>query len=103
MHPWFPAIRRSASWLATLVAALPAYGLGYLPSTMMSMGEQSAGAPVTEPPQWVVLLLAAGRGAVAGAALSSAQWWVLRESARRAGLWIPANMLAWACGMPVIF
>ena len=81
-----------------------AYVLGYLPSTLMDMGasaSQSA-APV-EPPQWIVLLLAAGMGAVGGAVLSFAQWLVLRGKVKRAGLWIPANMLAWTFGMPVIF
>jgi hypothetical protein len=42
-------------------------------------------------------------GAVAGAVLSFAQWLVLRKAAARAGWWIPANMLAWLGGMPVIF
>ncbi len=42
-------------------------------------------------------------GAVGGAVLSFAQWLVLRGKVRRAGLWIPANMLAWTFGMPVIF
>jgi hypothetical protein len=40
---------------------------------------------------------------LAGAVLSFAQWLVLRGKVKRAGLWIPANMLAWAFGMPVIF
>jgi hypothetical protein len=35
--------------------------------------------------------------------LSFAQWPVLRGKAKRAGLWIPASMLAWALGMPLIF
>jgi hypothetical protein len=104
MHPWLPSIKRFSWWLATLVGALIAYVLGYLPSTLMDMGasaSQSA-APV-EPPQWIVLLLAAGMGAVGGAVLSFAQWLVLRGKVGRAGLWIPANMLAWTFGMPVIF
>jgi hypothetical protein len=42
-------------------------------------------------------------GATAGAALSFAQWLVLRKTVPRAGWWIPANMLAWMAGMPVIF
>ena len=104
MHPWFPAIERFPWWRGTLVGALLAYVLGYLPSTLMSMGE--AGAPsaaVAEPPQWVVLLLAAGMGAVGGAVLSFAQWLAMRGRVERAGIWIPANMLAWLFGMPVIF
>jgi hypothetical protein len=103
MHPWFPAITRRAWWLATLVGALVAYVLGYLPSTLMSLGEQAAESPAAEPPQWIVLLLAAGLGAVGGAVLSFAQWLAIRKKLERAGWWIPANMLAWLVGMPIIF
>lgn len=104
MHPWFPSISRVAWWRATLVGALIAYVLGYLPSTLMSMGEAtSQSAAVEEPAQWVILLLAAGMGAVGGAVLSFAQWLVLRGVVKGAGIWLPANMLAWAAGMPVIF
>ena len=105
MHPWFPGISRRAWWLATLAGALIAYVLGYLPSTIMSLGEQMAEspAPMAEPPQWAVLLLAAGMGAIGGVVLSFAQWLVLRKNAPGATIWIPANMLAWAAGMPVIF
>jgi hypothetical protein len=103
MHPWFPAISRPVWWLATLVGAEIAYVLGYLPSTLMSLGEQASSAPVAEPPQWIVLLLAAGMGAVGGAVLSFAQWLALRRHAVHAGRWIPANMLAWLVGMPLIF
>jgi hypothetical protein len=103
MHPWFPTITRRAWWLATLAGALVAYVLGYLPSTLMSLGEQTSQTPAAEPPQWVVLLLAAGMGAVAGAVLSFAQWLALRKKVARAGWWIPANMLAWLAGMPIIF
>jgi len=103
MHPWFPMITRRAWWLATLVGALIGYILGYLPSTLMSLGEQTPQAPMAEPPQWIVLLLAAGLGAVAGAVLSFAQWLVLRKKIEHAGWWIPANMLAWLAGMPIIF
>ncbi len=109
MHPWFPAITRRAWWSATLVGALLAYVLGYLPSTIMNLGEQTAqaqpaaSAAVAEPAQWIVMLLAAGMGVVAGAMLSFAQWLALRKKVAHAGKWIPANMLAWMAGMPVIF
>jgi len=104
MRPWFPMIERFAWWRGTLIGALIAYILGYLPSTIMSMGEVTvSSAPMAEPPQWIVLLLAAGMGAVGGVVLSFAQWLVMRKSIKRAGLWIPANMLAWTFGMPVIF
>ena len=104
MHPSFPTIERFAWWRGTLIGALIAYVLGYLPSTLMSMGEATAqSAPMVEPPQWIVLLLAAGLGAVGGAVLSFAQWLAMRGKVKRAGLWLPANMLAWFFGMPVIF
>ena len=104
MQPRFPSIGRFEWWRGTFIGALAAYVLGYLPSTIMSMGEAAgSGASMQEPPQWVVLLLAAGMGAVGGAVLSFAQWLVLRGKVRRAGTWIPANMLAWTFGMPVIF
>jgi hypothetical protein len=103
MHPGFPTITRRAWWQATLMGALVAYVLGYLPSTLMSLGEQASQAPAAEPPQWIMLLFAAGLGAVAGAVLSFAQWLAMRRKVERAGWWIPANMLAWLVGMPIIF
>lgn len=104
MNPWFPTIGRVAWWRATFIGALIAYVLGYLPSTLMSLGEATTqSAPVEEPAQWVILLLAAGMGAVGGAVLSFAQWLELRKRTEGAGIWIPANMLAWTFGMPVIF
>jgi hypothetical protein len=104
MHPWFPFLRKFVWWRATLIGALIAYVLGYLPSTLMDMGEATASsAPMVEPPQWAILLLAAGLGAVGGAVLSFAQWLAIRREVRGAGVWIPANMLAWLFGMPVIF
>jgi hypothetical protein len=105
MHPWFPMITRRAWWLATLVGALLAYVMGYMPSTLMSLGEQSSQsqAAVVEPEQWMVLLLAAGLGMVGGAVLSFAQWLTMRKKVAHAFLWIPANMLAWMVGMPIIF
>lgn len=104
MRSWFPGVSRFAWWRGTLIGALIAYVLGYLPSTLMNMGEAtSQSAPMEEPAQWIVLLLAAGMGAVGGAVLSFAQWLELRRAVGNAGIWIPANMLAWALGMPVIF
>jgi hypothetical protein len=105
MHPWFPQIKQSSWWQATLVGALLAYVLGYLPSTLMCLGEQGSSAATTaaEPEEWLVLLLAAGLGAVGGAVLSFAQWLVMRRKVQGASIWIPANMLAWLVGMPIIF
>jgi hypothetical protein len=104
MHPWFRGISRFSWWLATMIGALIAYVLGYLPSTLMNLGEEvSEAAPMVEPPQYVILLLAAGMGLVGGTVLSFAQWMVLRRHVTGAGIWVPANMLAWMLGMPVIF
>lgn len=103
MHPWFPVISRRAWWLGTLGGALVAYVLGYLPSTLMSLGEPAGATTSAEPPLSIMLLLAAGLGLVAGAVLSFAQWLVLRKATPRAAWWIPANMLAWLLGMPILF
>jgi hypothetical protein len=105
MHPWFPVIGRAAWWFATLVGALMAYVMGYLPSTLMSLGEQASQTqtPGAEPDQWLVLLLAALLGAVGGAVLSFAQWLTMRHKIQGSSIWIPANMLAWMVGMPIIF
>ena len=103
MHLWFPAVGRFAWWRGTLIGALVAYVLGYLPSTLMDMGASTSQSTAVEPPQWIILLMAAGLGVVGGAVLSFAQWLVLRGKVKRAGLWIPANMLAWLFGMPAIF
>ena len=104
MQPWFSSLTRRAWWLGTLIGALAAYALGYLPSTLMDLGAQTGqAAPVAEPAQWIVMLLAAGLGLAAGAVLSFAQWLALRRVACGAGIWIPANMLAWMVSMPLIF
>jgi len=106
LRPWFPSVSRFAWWRGTLIGALIAYVLGYLPSTLMDLGASASQVPAAaaaEPPQWVTLLLAAGLGLVGGALLSFAQGLALRGKARRAGSWIPANMLAWMLGMPLIF
>lgn len=65
--------------------------------------EVTQSAAATEPSQGMMLLLAAGMGLVGGALLSFAQWLVLRKHVRGAGIWLPANMVAWLLGMPVIF
>ena len=103
MHPWLSSITRRSWWLATLGGSLVAFGVSILPPMLMSMRSQGVQAPMTEPSQGNVLLLAAGMGLVTGAVIAFAQWFVLRGKVMKAGLWIPANMLAWAFGTPVIF
>ncbi len=99
----FPTLRANDWWQATAAGALIAYVAGYLPSTVIGMGEAVSQTAVVEPPQWLQLLFAAGLGLVAGAILAFAQWLVLRKFVKRAGIWIAANMLAWVVGMPLIF
>ncbi len=103
IHTIFPAINFKAWWGATAVGALAAYVIGYLPSTIIDLSGQTSQVAMTEPPQWIQLLLAGGLGLVAGAILSFVQWLVLRKHVNKAGVWIPANMAAWAAGMPIIF
>ncbi len=43
------------------------------------------------------------QGALLGLALGFAQWLVLRRSLRRAGWWVPANVLAWSLGFLAAF
>ena len=104
VRPWLPGLTRRSWWWATLWGALTAYVLGYLPSTVMGLvAVDDEGAAVAEPPQWVVLLAAAGLGLVGGAVLAWAQALVLRRHVERAWRWLPANMLAWTVGMPLVF
>jgi len=103
MAPYFQALTRRAWLLATIAGALVAWFLVSLPFTLMDMSAQASGQPVQEPPLALLLLVAAGIGAVAGVILSLFQWRTLRQAVPNAGVWIPANALAWALGMPLIF
>ena len=88
---------------ATVVGAAVSWALGMAPSTIMSLGQASEAKPPPEISEPLRLLLAAGLGLVAGPALAFFQWRRLRRHVPRAGLWLPANSVAWAVGMPVIF
>jgi hypothetical protein len=59
--------------------------------------------PASEPGDEVVYGLAFLMGLVLGPTLGFAQWLVLRRYMRMAVLWMPANSLAWAFGMVMIF
>lgn len=91
------------TWIvATVIGAMVAWGLGMLPSTLMS-ADTGAGQSAAEMPESLTYALAAGMGLVAGVFLALPQWVALRPHVRRAGLWLPANALAWLCGMPLVF
>ena len=99
----FPEIARRAWILATIVGALVAWFFGSLPSTLIDMGVQQSGDEVQEPSAAVVLLLAAGMGLVLGVVLAYPQWRVLRRVVTNSWIWLPANAIAWAFGMAIIF
>lgn len=103
MHPWLMRIARRTWVGATVAGALIAWFFGALPFSLMDMSAQASGGQVVEPPQILVLLGAAVVGLVAGAVLALFQWLALRRYVNKAGWWLPANMLAWAAGMPLIF
>ena len=93
------------SWIAaTVVGAIVAWGLGMLPSTLMGAGAEGAQGSA-EAREWLTYVMAAGMGLAAGVVLAFVQWTALRTASgvRRAGLWLPANSLAWCLGMPVVF
>lgn len=99
-----PSVR---GWvLTTVVGAMLAWTVGMIPSTIASLMQQGAAATPapSEPPLLLMLLFAAGLGAVAGPMLAAFQWLSLRKVLLgKAWLWLPANAAAWALGMPVIF
>lgn len=96
-------LMRWRTWvLATGAGAFLAWTLGMVPSTLLSL-DSGGGAPPAEPGEAAVLGLAFLMGLVLGPVLGFAQWLALRPFVRRAGLWMPANALAWAFGMVVIF
>jgi hypothetical protein len=90
--------------IATALGAGVAWTLGMTPSVIMAQtSPESNGADVQAPEGLTLYALAAGLGLVAGVALAAPQWWVLRDQLPQAGWWIPANALAWAVGMMIVF
>jgi hypothetical protein len=99
----FLQLGRRAWILATIGGALLAWFLGSIPMTIASL---SAGAGQTagqEPPAAVMVLMEVGMGLAAGLILSIVQGRVLRGVSSPAWIWLPANAVAWAIGMPIIF
>ena len=99
-----PSVR---GWvLATVVGAMVAWAVGMVPSTVGNVLQHGATTTQAsfEPPLVLILLLAAGLGAVAGPLLAAFQWLSLRRVVPgKAWQWLPANAAAWALGMPAIF
>lgn len=94
-------------WIATMIGALIAWTLGMMPSTLISLATDATSATTdAAPPEMsdaLMYSLAALMGLVLGPILALPQWWVLRNCVAKAWQWIPANAVAWAVGMPVIF
>jgi hypothetical protein len=92
------------AWVwATMLGAGMAWLLGMVPSTVMGLASEAAPTGAAEPPAVLQYGLAVLLGLVAGPVLGCAQWLVLRRQRSRAGLWLWANAVAWAVGMPLIF
>jgi hypothetical protein len=94
--------RRDWLWI-TAAGAFAAWVLGSTPSVLIGAAAEAGAAPVPEIGAALEIVLAAGLGLVVGLILGGPQWWVLRRYVRRAGWWAPANALAWAVAMPLIF
>ncbi len=94
-----------STWVAaTGAGAFLAWTLGMISSTVMSLGSGSGGGGAqAEPSELLMYTLAFLMGLALGPVLGFAQWLALRRHVRGAALWIPANALAWAFGMAVIF
>ena len=95
---------RLRTWVAaTAVGAVIAWTLGMLPGTLMSLQEPAPPAASSGPSDTLQLVLAIPMGLVGGVILGFPQWLILKRYIPRAGWWVGANALAWACGMPLVF
>lgn len=103
MHPAIPRLGRRAWVVATILGAVVAWFLGSIPMTIASLSASGSQPAAQEPPAGLMVLLEVGMGLVAGLVLALPQWRVLRHHAARAWLWLPANGVAWAAGMPIVF
>lgn len=86
--------------LATAAGVFVAWTLGMIPSTVLSLGADAGACGADDA---VVYGLAFLMGLVLGPVLGFAQWLVLRRHFENALLWMPANALARAFGMVVVF
>jgi hypothetical protein len=94
--------------VATALGAGAAWTLGMIPSTVLSLLADGTTATdgasaASEPSGLLFYGLAALMGLVLGPILGLPQRVVLRRHVARAGWWIPAQSVAWALGMAIIF
>jgi hypothetical protein len=98
----YPALSRRFWVTATMVLAFVGWVVGSAPSILLAgSGADSTGS--FQPSMGQIILYAALFGLLAGAAFGAAQWLALRRAARRAALWIPANMTGWMVALPVVY
>ncbi len=95
----YPRIR-AYSWTGvTVLAAVTAWLLGLLPSTLMS----APGVEMEEPSDPLMIGMGALMGLFLGALFGFFQRSLLRQVVRRSYLWILANAGGWMVGMALIF
>jgi hypothetical protein len=76
---------------------------GIYAETIASLSATGQEEVAQEPQAMLMMVMAAGMGLVAGLVLGFPQWRVLRRYVERGWLWLLANSMAWAMGIPVIF
>lgn len=105
IHRVAPGISIRRWTAATAMGAGVAWLLGMVPSTIISLlqADQPASTARVEPAAWLQYGLAVLMGLVLGVVLAFPQMLVLRRVSSRSGIWLPANALAWAVGMPLVF
>jgi hypothetical protein len=88
---------------ATALGAFIAWTLGMVPSSLIEFGGNNGNASGPDFSPVIYYGLASALGAVLGVVLAVPQWVVLRRHVTHAGWWLPANSVAWAIAMPVVF
>lgn len=92
------------AWVyASVLGAFIAWALGGAPSVYMSLQEQAKTVPPPEISDAAMYGMATMMGLALGFTLGVPQWIVLRRYLERTWWWMPANSLAWAIGMPLVF
>ncbi len=105
LHAIFDGLPVRGWVVATVVGAGVAWLLGMIPSSIASIlaSDASTAVPQPEPSPIVQYALAAAMGLVLGPVLAVAQMRVLKRHLTRSWRWMPANALAWAAGMTIVF
>ena len=87
------------NWIAvTVIGTVAAFILAAFPNFTALLNDRHA-----ETTKFSVNVTTAVMGFGLGMILGFAQWAVLRRYVKNAGLWIFANGLAWAAGLPLLF